>query len=81
MSGGWTRWAGWMRSGVWPAGGERLEALAAELRGLTAFRTPHHIAGILLNDCTQNMCTLLKPMLKKRPVCPWSAACRRCPRP
>ena len=27
--------------------------LAAELRGLTAFRTPHHIAGILLNDCTQ----------------------------
>ena len=56
--------------------------LAAELRGLTAFRAPHHIAGILLNDCTQNMCTLLKPMLKKkRPVCPWSAACRRCPRP
>lgn len=39
--------------------------LAAELRGLTAFRTPHHIAGILLNDCTQNLCTLLKPMLEK----------------
>ena len=39
--------------------------LAAELRGLTAFRTPHHIAGIILNDCKENMCTLLKPMLKK----------------
>lgn len=39
--------------------------LAAELRGLTAFRTPHHIAGILLNDCTQNLCALLKPMLEK----------------
>ena len=39
--------------------------LAAELRGLTAFRTPHHIAGILLNDCTQGLCALLKPMLEK----------------
>ena len=39
--------------------------LAAELRGLTAFRTPHHIAGILLNDCTQRLCALLKPMLEK----------------
>ena len=39
--------------------------LAAELRGLTAFRTPHHIAGILLNDCTQNLCAMLKPMLEK----------------
>ena len=37
--------------------------LAAELRGLTAFRTPHHIAGILLNDCTQGLCALLKPIL------------------
>ena len=54
--------------------------LAAELRGLTAFRTPHHIAGILLNDCTQGLCALLKAdARKKRPVCPWSAACRRCP--
>ena len=39
--------------------------LAAELRGLTAFRTPHRIAGILLNDCTQGLCALLKPMLEK----------------
>ena len=39
--------------------------LAAELRGLMAFRAPHHIAGILLNDCTQGLCALLKPMLEK----------------
>ena len=39
--------------------------LAAELRGLTAFRTPHRIAGILLNDCTENLYSLLKPMLEK----------------
>lgn len=25
--------------------------LAAQLQGLKAFRTPHHIAGVLLNDC------------------------------
>ena len=39
--------------------------LAAELRGLMAFRTPHHIAGILLNDCTENLYNLLKSMLEK----------------
>ena len=39
--------------------------LAAELRGLLAFRTPHHIAGLLLNDCTQNLYALLKPMLER----------------
>lgn len=39
--------------------------LAAELRGLTAFRTPHHIAGILLNDCRESLCKLLKPMLER----------------
>ena len=27
--------------------------LAAQLQGLKAFRTPHHIAGVLLNDCTE----------------------------
>ena len=25
--------------------------LAAQVRGLMSFRTPHHIAGIILNDC------------------------------
>lgn len=39
--------------------------LAAELRGLLAFRTPHHIAGILLNDCSESLFTLLAPMLEK----------------
>lgn len=39
--------------------------LAAELRGLLAFRTPHHIAGILLNDCSESLFKLLAPMLEK----------------
>ena len=39
--------------------------LAAELRGLTAFRTPHHIAGILLNDCKESLYKMLRPMLEK----------------
>ena len=38
--------------------------LAAELRGLMDFRTPHHITGILLNDCSESLCKLLKPMLQ-----------------
>ena len=29
--------------------------LAAQLQGLKAFRTPHHIAGVLLNDCTETV--------------------------
>ena len=39
--------------------------LAAELRGLTAFRTPHHIAGLLLNDCQERLYKMLAPMLEK----------------
>ena len=39
--------------------------LAAELRGLLAFRTPHHLAGILLNDCSESLYKLLAPMLEK----------------
>ncbi len=39
--------------------------LAAELRGLLAFRTPHHLAGILLNDCSETLYKLLAPMLEK----------------
>ena len=39
--------------------------LAAELRGLTAFRTPHRIAGVLLNDCTEILYKMLRPMLEK----------------
>ena len=39
--------------------------LAAELKGLESFRTPSHIAGILLNNCTARMHALLAPMLEK----------------
>ena len=39
--------------------------LAAELKGLDSFRTPSHIAGILLNNCTARMHALLAPMLEE----------------
>lgn len=39
--------------------------LAAQLQGLKAFRTPHHIAGVLLNDCTEMLYKLLAPMLER----------------
>ena len=39
--------------------------LAAEIQGLLAFRTPHHVAGILLNDCPETLYKLLTPMLEK----------------
>lgn len=39
--------------------------LAAELKGLVNFRTPSHIAGILLNNCAARMHALLAPMLEK----------------
>ena len=39
--------------------------LAAELNGLDSFRTPSHIAGILLNNCTAQMHALLAPMLEE----------------
>lgn len=39
--------------------------LAAELKGLNSFRTPSHIAGILLNNCTARMHALLAPMLEE----------------
>ena len=39
--------------------------LAAELNGLVNFRTPSHITGILLNNCTARMHALLAPMLEK----------------
>ena len=39
--------------------------LAAELKGLDSFRTPSHIAGLLLNNCTARMHALLAPMLEE----------------
>lgn len=39
--------------------------LAAQVKGLCDFRTPHHIAGILLNDCSPMLYQSLAPMLEK----------------
>lgn len=39
--------------------------LAAQIRGLQAFRTPSHLAGILLNDCTPMLADSLAPMLER----------------
>lgn len=39
--------------------------LAAEMRGLDAFRTPSHLTGILLNDCSEKLYKLLAPMLER----------------
>ena len=39
--------------------------LAAQVRGLMSFRTPHRIAGIILNDCKENLYRILAPMLEK----------------
>ena len=44
--------------------------LAAEVRGLMQFRAPHHIAGILLNDCSETLYKLLKPMLERETELP-----------
>ena len=38
--------------------------LAAQIRGLMAFRSPSRIAGILLNDCSEKLYRMLKPMLE-----------------
>ena len=38
--------------------------LAAELRGLLQFRTPSHIVGILLNDCSEALYKTLRPILE-----------------
>lgn len=39
--------------------------LAAQVKGLCGFRTPHHIVGILLNDCSPMLYQSLAPMLEK----------------
>ncbi len=55
--------------------------LAAQLQGLKAFRTPHHMAGVLLNDCTEMLYKLLAPMLEGKPACRWWAFCPPCRMP
>lgn len=38
--------------------------LAAQIHGLQTFRTPSHITGILLNDCSEKLYKMLKPLLE-----------------
>ena len=38
--------------------------LAAEIQGLVHFRKSSHIAGILLNDCSEKLYNMLKPLLE-----------------
>lgn len=40
--------------------------LAAQLNGLHHFRTPSHLAGVLLNDCSPMLCKSLAPMLEEQ---------------
>lgn len=44
--------------------------LAAEINGLKNFRTPSHIVGILLNDCSEKLYKTLKPMLEREASLP-----------
>lgn len=39
--------------------------LAAQVRGLMGFRSPSHIAGLLLNDCKPSLYAHLKPILER----------------
>lgn len=39
--------------------------LAAQVRGLQTFRTPNHIAGLLLNNCKPSLYAHLKPILEE----------------
>lgn len=39
--------------------------LAAQIKGLCEFRTPHHITGILLNECTEERYKALAPLLER----------------
>ena len=39
--------------------------LAAQVNGLKEFCTPSHLAGMLLNDCTQTLAGSLAPMLER----------------
>ncbi len=49
---------------VLPARGASL-TLAAQLRGLRDFRTPSHIAGVILNECSPALCRTLTPALER----------------
>lgn len=55
--------------------------LAAQINGLKNFRTPSHLAGLLLNDCSPRLHQLLAPCWSGRPGCPCWAICPICPTP
>ncbi len=44
--------------------------LAAEIQGLMNFKNPSHIVGILLNDCSEKLYKMLKPMLEENAKIP-----------
>ena len=44
--------------------------LAAQIRGLQAFRSPSHIAGLLLNNCKTSLYAHLKPILERETALP-----------
>ena len=44
--------------------------LAAQIKGLQAFRSPSHLAGVLLNDCSPHLYALLAPMLERETSLP-----------
>ena len=44
--------------------------LAAQIRGLMDFRSPSHIAGLLLNDCKPSLYAHLAPILERETGCP-----------
>ena len=39
--------------------------LAAQIQGLVHYRTPSHLAGILLNDCSEKLYKMLAPLLER----------------
>ena len=45
--------------------------LAAQVRGLLAFRQPSHIAGILLNDCSAMLDVYKRQWQGKPPAARW----------
>ena len=55
--------------------------LAAQINGLKQFRTPSHLAGILLNDCAPHLYALLAPMLERETGLPVPGYLPRVPEP
>ncbi len=54
--------------------------LAAEIQGLVHFKPESHIAGILLNDCSEKLFRMLKPLLETETGLPVQGSLPRLPR-